>query len=74
MSLWPARETPAHPDWVSSKSVQCTDENFGFIEYQTQEITGDDDSGTDASLNDLADVAADEIEELDKGIDEKKHF
>ena len=74
MLLWPAREAPAHPDSGSSKNVQYTGENFGSIECQAQEVTGADASGSDASLNDLADVAADEIEELDEDVDEREAF
>ena len=32
LSLWSHRETPAHPDWVSTRNVQCTGERFGFID------------------------------------------
>ena len=34
MLAWPARESPTHPNWVSTRNVQYTGERFGFIECQ----------------------------------------
>ena len=56
-------DEPAHPEWVSSKSLQCTGESFGIINptQAPRQVAIDSDADSDADdeeVNRMADAAA----------------
>ena len=59
---------------MSTESVQCTEEYFGFIECYTQKAATIDDSGSNTLLDDLAEADVNEVEELDNLIDQRHEF
>ena len=74
MSAWNDREAPPHPEWISSRNLQSTGEEFGFIDPVPQKNVADE-SDSDKSLTNLAEDAAEEIAELDDDdIVRKKEF
>lgn len=68
MAAWKQRATPPHPDWVSSRSIQCSGETFGFLlqEETSNNMQGDANSDTSSvSVDTDAECAADELCDLD---------
>jgi len=68
------REVPPHPDWVSTRIVEDSNESFGFIDPVPLQAQNDDNSEDDESLVNLAEEAADELLELDMEVDESTDF
>ena len=65
--MWKHRDTPPHPEWISTKNVQSTGEFFGLVDSMHQ--CDDVDSESDVSLNEAAELAAEHMAELDTGAD-----
>jgi hypothetical protein len=63
LKKWEHRELPPHPEWVSTRSVQCTGETFGFV-VQDAAPQGDEVS-TSSSVSICSDAAAVADELLD---------
>jgi hypothetical protein len=63
LKKWEHRELPPHPEWVSTRSVQCTGETFGFV-VQDAAPQGDEVS-TSSSVSICSDAAAAADELLD---------
>ena len=63
MNKWSNRSDPAHPDWISTKSMASTGEVFGLINA-VDRMAIDDDDKSDKSLNEEADAALAELEHL----------
>lgn len=74
MAAWKRRDTPPHPDWVSSRSVQCSGESFGFMTETNAEFSFVDrdvnDVSSSESIMEDAECAADELNDLCEGEDE----
>jgi hypothetical protein len=72
MARWKERSDPPHPDWVSTRSVQSSDETFGFLTVSgsTENDVADDNIAGDADVSVCSDAAeaADELLELDDEI------
>ena len=56
------------------RNVEDNGESFGCIDPMPSRPQNDDDSASDKSLNNLADEAADELLELDTGVDDSADF
>lgn len=55
MAAWRQRDAPPHPDWVSTRSVQCSGESFGFLVGDDgQDRTNEDD---DSSCDEVIEAA-----------------
>ena len=67
--LWAVRQSQVHHDLVSTGSVRYKGWCFGFIEYHTQKMATVDGPGSNTLLGELAEVSADDVEELDNEID-----
>ena len=71
MASWKNRETPPHPDWLSTRSVQSTGETFGFLVNNVQSrMTVDVEEDSLASGGSDAFDVAEELEGLDEGSNE----
>jgi hypothetical protein len=81
MARWKHCVDPPHPDWVSTRTVKCTVETFGFIinkalssaTVNDDSLNSDDENSSHASISSLADAAADELLDLDTGDYENEH-
>ncbi len=68
MNAWDFDAEAHHPDWISTMSIECTGESFGFINPLTamSSVAGDDSS--DESICNEAEMISDnmiEHEEVD---------
>ena len=77
MSQWSDHVDPPHPEWTSTKSFQSTGKSFGIIDALLNMATHndlDDDSASDQSLNEGAEVAAQKLLELEAAmVDDDEH-
>jgi hypothetical protein len=61
MAKWKHRETPPHPEWVSTRSVQCSGEVFGFIQQSFDHCSDNVSTTSSVSICSDAEAAADEL-------------
>ena len=68
MAMWEGRVAPPHPEWSSTKNVESTGEVFGLIDpLSNMEI--DSESEDDESLIEAAEMAAEQVLELELDVD-----
>ena len=78
MTAWKQRDTPPHPEWMSTRSVECSDEVFGFLldcsaqkhSAQIQTNCDDDSVSSCGSIISDAENAADQLCDIEDGGDE----
>ena len=73
MASWKNCEVPPHPDWISTRSVESTGEYFDFIR-PNDDLAQDDGPSSDELITNQAEVAEDEMLELDDDVEEKEEF
>jgi hypothetical protein len=61
MAKWKHRETPPHPEWLSTRSVQCSSETFGFLLQDSGQRSDDGTTSSSVSICSDAAAAADEL-------------
>ena len=70
MAGWKQRDSPPHPEWVSTRSVVSTGETFGFLTNDTIQNTSREDNSSDESICSDAFAAEDELQNLEDGTNE----
>ena len=66
-------EEPPHPDWISTRNFEDTGEVFGLVEQMSSVAIDANDSGSDADMNENAEVAADELLEIEDDDDNNEN-
>ena len=70
MSAWRQRDSPPHPEWVSTRSVESTGEAFGFLTNDSNQINSADGNLSDESICIDAYAVEDELQDLEDGTNE----
>ena len=76
MAKWKSRVDPPHPNWLSTRTLECSNERFGFLEAgaarrtaSSHDADSESISSSDSIIED-AEYIADELENIDDGEDD----